>query len=98
MHEVYKRVCEKRNLTALDLSEFLSLANLVSTRGILRVVGKNHNRLSKVGSVLNKIILFNHKTIVIEYFFKWLGFSNIIFSGMYSELYSVVRRYEDSVK
>lgn len=48
LHEVYKRVCEKRNLTALDLSEFLSLANLVSTRGILRVVGKNYNRLSKV--------------------------------------------------
>uniref|UniRef100_A0A1B6CXR5 Cell division control protein n=1 Tax=Clastoptera arizonana TaxID=38151 RepID=A0A1B6CXR5_9HEMI len=48
LHDVYRKVCEKRNISSVDLSEFLSLTSLVSSRGILRVIGKNHNRFSKV--------------------------------------------------
>ncbi|PSN37791.1 hypothetical protein C0J52_13365 [Blattella germanica] len=48
LHEVYKRVCNKKNLMAVDQAEFLSLCQLVETRGILRVQGKKEARLSKV--------------------------------------------------
>lgn len=48
LHEVYCKICEKRNLVAVDISEFISLASLVETRGILRVQGKIKNRLSKI--------------------------------------------------
>lgn len=48
LHQIYKKVCERRNLSALDISEFISLTSLVEARGILRVIGKTHNRLSKV--------------------------------------------------
>ncbi|XP_046676138.1 cell division control protein 6 homolog [Homalodisca vitripennis] len=48
LHDVYKKVCGRRNLSALDMSEFVSLTSLVEARGILRVTGKTHNRLSKV--------------------------------------------------
>jgi hypothetical protein len=48
LHEVYKKVCERRNLSALDLSEFLSLASLVEARGVTKIVGKVKNRLAKV--------------------------------------------------
>lgn len=48
LHEVYKKVCERRNMTPLDISEFITLTSLVEARGILKISGKTHNRLSKV--------------------------------------------------
>ncbi|XP_014471614.1 PREDICTED: cell division control protein 6 homolog [Dinoponera quadriceps] len=48
LHEVYKKVCKKRNISAADFSEFLSMCLLIETRGTLRIVGKNQSRLFKV--------------------------------------------------
>nr|CAD7425385.1 unnamed protein product [Timema monikensis] len=48
LHEVYRRVCIKRNLLDVDQSEFFSLCHLVETRGILRVQRHKESRLSKV--------------------------------------------------
>lgn len=48
LHEVYRRVCAKRNLSAVDQGEFVSLCSLLETRGIVKVVGKKEPRLSKV--------------------------------------------------
>ncbi|XP_063229738.1 cell division control protein 6 homolog [Bacillus rossius redtenbacheri] len=48
LHEVYRRVCAKRNLLALDQSEFLGLCQLVESRGILRLQTRMHPRLAKV--------------------------------------------------
>lgn len=41
-------MCKKRNIYAVDTSEFVSLCSLIETRGILRVAGKKEPRLSKV--------------------------------------------------
>ncbi|XP_065360884.1 cell division control protein 6 homolog [Calliphora vicina] len=48
LHEVYRRVCTKRNIHPVDQAEFLSLVDLVQTRGILRIVKKKEPRLCKV--------------------------------------------------
>ncbi|KAL6424147.1 hypothetical protein ACFW04_009782 [Cataglyphis niger] len=48
LHEVYKKVCKKRNIFAVDDSEFVNLCSLIETRGILRVMGKKEARLCKV--------------------------------------------------
>lgn len=48
LHEVYKRVCSKRNLSAVDQAEFVGLCSLLETRGIVKVVGKKEPRLNKV--------------------------------------------------
>ncbi|EDV94298.1 cell division control protein 6 homolog [Drosophila grimshawi] len=48
LHEVYRRVCAKRNILALDQAEFAGTVDLVETRGILRIVRKKEPRLSKV--------------------------------------------------
>ncbi|CAL1678486.1 unnamed protein product [Lasius platythorax] len=48
LHEVYKKVCKKRNIFAVDVSEFVNLCSLIETRGILRVVGRKEARLCKV--------------------------------------------------
>ncbi|XP_023298189.2 cell division control protein 6 homolog [Lucilia cuprina] len=48
LHEVYRRVCNKRNIHPVDQAEFASLVDLVQTRGILRIVKKKEPRLSKV--------------------------------------------------
>lgn len=48
LHEVYKKVCKKRNIHAVDMSEFVSLCSLIETRGVLRVTGKKEPRLCKV--------------------------------------------------
>lgn len=48
LHEVYKKVCSKRNLSAVDQGEFGSLCSLLEARGIVRVVGKREPRLNKV--------------------------------------------------
>lgn len=45
---MYKKVCKKRNIHAVDASEFFSLCSLIETRGILKLVRKKEPRLSKV--------------------------------------------------
>lgn len=48
LYEVYKKVCKKRNIYAIDISEFVCLCTLIETRGILRVMKKKEARLSKL--------------------------------------------------
>ncbi|XP_015191448.1 PREDICTED: cell division control protein 6 homolog [Polistes dominula] len=48
LHEVYKKVCKKRNIHAIDISEFVCLCTLIETRGILRIIKKKEARLSKL--------------------------------------------------
>ncbi|KAL0119612.1 hypothetical protein PUN28_007806 [Cardiocondyla obscurior] len=48
LYEVYRKVCKKRNISAVDNSEFVNMCSLVETRGILRIVGKKEARLCKV--------------------------------------------------
>ncbi|XP_029048860.1 cell division control protein 6 homolog isoform X1 [Osmia bicornis bicornis] len=48
LHEVYKKVCKKRNIHAVDASEFFNLCSLIETRGILKLIRKKEPRLSKV--------------------------------------------------
>lgn len=48
LHDVYKKICTKRNLMALDQAEFTSLCSLVEVRGIIRLHKKKESRLSNV--------------------------------------------------
>jgi len=48
LYEVYRNVCKKRNISAVDTSDFVNMCSLIETRGILRVVGKKEARLCKV--------------------------------------------------
>ncbi|XP_037940150.1 cell division control protein 6 homolog [Teleopsis dalmanni] len=48
LHEVYRRVCAKRNIHSVDQTEFAGLVDLVETRGILRIMRKKEPRLNKV--------------------------------------------------
>ncbi|XP_024879785.1 cell division control protein 6 homolog [Temnothorax curvispinosus] len=48
LYEVYRKVCKKRNISAVDNSDFVNMCSLIETRGILRVVGKKEARLCKV--------------------------------------------------
>ncbi|KAJ8916261.1 hypothetical protein NQ315_016401 [Exocentrus adspersus] len=48
LHEVYKRICGKRNILSVDQAEFVGLCSLIETRGIVRVSGKKEPRLQKV--------------------------------------------------
>ncbi|XP_066138337.1 cell division control protein 6 homolog [Euwallacea fornicatus] len=48
LHEIYSRVCSKRNLSAVDQAEFVGLCSLIETRGIIRLSGKKEPRQHKV--------------------------------------------------
>ncbi|CAB0008731.1 unnamed protein product [Nesidiocoris tenuis] len=48
LHDIYRKICEKRNIGHLDLSEFISSAELIESRGAIKIQGKARNRLSKV--------------------------------------------------
>ncbi|XP_066256939.1 cell division control protein 6 homolog [Euwallacea similis] len=48
LHEIYSRVCSKRNLSAVDQAEFVGLCSLIETRGIIRLSGKKEPRQYKV--------------------------------------------------
>lgn len=48
LHEVYKKVCCKRNILSVDQSEFIGLCTLIETRGMIRISGKKEPRLSKI--------------------------------------------------
>lgn len=46
--DVFKTICKKRNIQVRDLSEFITMCSLLETRGIIKILGQNINRLSKV--------------------------------------------------
>nr|ALO23489.1 Cdc6 [Locusta migratoria] len=49
LHEVYRRVCNRRNLLPVDQAEFRSLCQMVEIRGIIRLQGaRKEARLTKV--------------------------------------------------
>lgn len=48
LHDVYRRVCTKRNINAVDQVEFCSLSELAETRGILKLTKKKEPRLTKI--------------------------------------------------
>ncbi|KAF7392950.1 cell division control protein 6 isoform X1 [Vespula maculifrons] len=48
LHEIYKKVCKKRNIHAIDISEFVCLCTLIETRGVLKIIKKKEARLSKL--------------------------------------------------
>ncbi|KAK0180380.1 hypothetical protein PV327_006024 [Microctonus hyperodae] len=48
LHQVYEKVCKKRNIHSVDMSEFVGLCSLIESRGVLRIIGKKEIRLSKV--------------------------------------------------
>ncbi|KAL2715387.1 cell division control protein 6 isoform X1 [Vespula squamosa] len=48
LYEIYKKVCKKRNIHAIDISEFVCLCTLIETRGVLKIIKKKETRLSKL--------------------------------------------------
>lgn len=48
LHDVYRRICSKRNLNAVDQMEFVGLCELIETRGLLKIIKKKEPRLSKI--------------------------------------------------
>uniref|UniRef100_A0A1Y9H2N6 Cell division control protein n=1 Tax=Anopheles dirus TaxID=7168 RepID=A0A1Y9H2N6_9DIPT len=48
LHDVYRTICTKRNIHAVDQAEFISLCSLVETRGIVRLQGKKEPRMHRV--------------------------------------------------
>lgn len=48
LHEVFKKACKTRNISATDFSDFLSLCMLAESQGIIRVQRKKEQRLSQV--------------------------------------------------
>lgn len=54
LHEVYRKVCKRKNLTDVDQTEFVGLCSLIETRGIFRVTGKKEPRLNKINLQWNE--------------------------------------------
>lgn len=48
LHDLYKKICTRRNLFSVDQGEFVSLCSLIETKGIIRVIAKKEPRLHKV--------------------------------------------------
>lgn len=48
LHDVFSRICSKRNILGVDQAEFVSICGLVETRGIIRIINKKEPRLNKV--------------------------------------------------
>ncbi|KAL1498354.1 hypothetical protein ABEB36_009167 [Hypothenemus hampei] len=48
LHEIYSKICSKRNLSAVDQAEFVGLCSLIETKGIIRVYGRKEPRMHKV--------------------------------------------------
>jgi cell division control protein 6 len=48
LHEVYKKVCSKRTIGAVDQAEFANLCILAETRGIVRLQKKKEPRLNRI--------------------------------------------------
>lgn len=48
LHETYKKVCKKRNIVPVDISEFFSLCTLIETNGVLNIAVKKERKNSKI--------------------------------------------------
>ncbi|XP_044266633.1 cell division control protein 6 homolog [Tribolium madens] len=51
LHDVYRRVCGKRNIQVVDQGEFVGLCSLIETRGIMKIIKKKDPRMNKVSLV-----------------------------------------------
>ncbi|XP_063914382.1 cell division control protein 6 homolog [Zophobas morio] len=51
LHDVYRRVCGKRNIQVVDQGEFVGVCALIETRGIVKIIRKKDPRMNKVGLV-----------------------------------------------
>lgn len=49
LHEVYRKICTKRNLQVVDHGEFVGICFLIETRGIIKIIKKKDPRLNKIG-------------------------------------------------
>ncbi|XP_070569560.1 cell division control protein 6 homolog [Ptychodera flava] len=54
LHDVYCRICQSRQVGAVDQSEFLSLCGLIETRGIIGVKKSKETRQTKISLKLNE--------------------------------------------
>ena len=54
LEAVYRKVCKKRTIEAVDQSEFVNLCSLIETRGIIRLCGKVDPCLRKIVLVWNQ--------------------------------------------
>ncbi|XP_057652846.1 cell division control protein 6 homolog [Diorhabda carinulata] len=54
LHEVYRRVCDKRKISSVDQAEFVGLCSLIETRGMISITGKKEPRLNKVSLVWDR--------------------------------------------
>lgn len=48
LHNIYEKVCKKRNIQSNGLSEFISLCSLAETKGIVRLTTKKEPRFNKI--------------------------------------------------
>ncbi|RZC37054.1 cell division control protein 6 -like [Asbolus verrucosus] len=48
LHDIYRKVCLKRNIQVVDQGEFVSLCSLIETRGIMKIIKKKDPRLNKI--------------------------------------------------
>ncbi|EFA03095.1 cell division control protein 6 homolog [Tribolium castaneum] len=51
LHDVYRRVCAKRNIQVVDQGEFVGLCSLIETRGMVKIIKKKDPRMNKVSLV-----------------------------------------------
>lgn len=54
LHQVYRKICSKRNLMGVDQAEFVGLCSLIETRGIIRIGGRKEAKLQKVNLEWNE--------------------------------------------
>lgn len=72
MQEVYRKVCKKRDVCAVDSVEFVRLCLLSEAQGILRIMDKKKPHLSKVsiqwdwGGWQENLDLVQDKNMIIE--------------------------------
>lgn len=48
LHDVYKKICMKRNIQAVDQSEFVGVCDLVESRGVISFLRKNEPRQCRI--------------------------------------------------
>lgn len=72
LHDIYKRVCTKQNIMAVDQTEFVGLCSLVDSRGIIRISGKKEPRLQKVKlQKYKKLVLLLQPGCVLQVTLQW---------------------------
>ena len=50
LHEIYSKVCKKRQMGAMDHSEFQGITSLLEARGMIGIKKAKETRLAKVSS------------------------------------------------